>query len=92
MAVYKIDWHWFKAWGNGYHSIDVNIPPAWVGAQVSLHGHTGGGTSYTGIRSYRRRLSSGADQNIAFGQWPSWPPVVFDYMSSVTFGIATGSG
>ena len=44
MAVVGIEGHWFSAWGNGYHTIDVNIAPAWVYATVCLHGHTGGGT------------------------------------------------
>ena len=91
MAIYNIEWHWFDAFGNGYNTIDVNIPPAWVGVQVNLHGHSGGGTSYTGIKHYRRRLSSGADRDHDFGDWLSWPPVIFDYISSVTLAIATGS-
>src|SRR6476660_5319410 len=88
--VSKIEWHWFSGWGNGYTTIDVNIPPAWVGAQISLHGTSGGGTMYAGIKHYRQRLDSGADQDHDFGEWPSWPPVVGDMMSSVTFAIATG--
>lgn len=91
MGTYQIDWHWFTAWGNGYSTVDVNIPPAWIGAQVGLHGHSGGGTSFTGIKHYRRRLGSGADEDHDFGDWPSWPPVIFDFISSVTFATATGS-
>jgi hypothetical protein len=92
MPITGTSWRWFHAWGNGYHTVDVNIAPDWVGAQVNLHGHTGGGTSYTGIQSYRRRLSSGQDETVAFGEWPSWPPAIFDFISSITFAIATGSG
>ena len=91
MATTQIDWQWFTAGGNGYNTIDINIPPAWVGVQVSLHGHSGGGTSYTGIKHYRRRLSSGVDEEHDFGEWPSWPPAIFDFISSVTLAIATGS-
>ena len=92
MATYKIEWHWFTGSGNRYTTIDVNIPPAWIGAQVSLHGHGGdGGTCYTGIKQYRRRLSSGADEDHDFRDWPTWPPVIFDFISSITFAIATTS-
>jgi hypothetical protein len=38
MAVTRIDWHWFSAGGNGYHTVDVNLPPALVGTSVSLYG------------------------------------------------------
>jgi hypothetical protein len=92
MAVNQIDWHWFSASGNGYHTIDVNIPPARVGVTVGLHGATGGGTQYTGVSHYRRRLDSGADQDVNFGEWPSWPPAIFDRISNVTLAIATGTG
>jgi len=91
MAVTKIEWHWFHGCGNGYTTIDVNIPPAWVGAQIALHGKSGGGTNFAGIKHYRKRLDSGADEDHDFGDWPSWPPFVGDVMSSVTFAIATGS-
>ncbi|MEU7837756.1 hypothetical protein AB0L53_50610 [Nonomuraea sp. NPDC052129] len=91
MAVTRIDWHWFSAWGNGYHTVDVNLPPALVGTSVSLYGATGGGTQYAGIKHFRRRLDSGADQDVDFGEWPSWPPLVFDRVSSVTLAIATGT-
>ena len=92
MAIYEINWNWFTGWNNGYTTVQVNIPPALVGAQVALYGQSGGGTNYTGIKHYRKRLPSGADQDIDFGDWPSWPPVVADNMSSVTFAIATGDG
>jgi hypothetical protein len=90
MAVVNIEGHWFSAGGNGYNTIDVNIAPAWVYATVCLHGTSGGGTSYAGIKHYRKRLSSGADEDHDFGEWPSWPPSIFDFISSITFAIATG--
>jgi len=90
MSIYAIDWHWFKGYGDGYHTIDVNIPPAQIAAQIWLHGTTGGGTQYAGIKHYRQRLSDGSDLPHDFGEWPSWPPVVFDFMSSITFAIAAG--
>jgi hypothetical protein len=90
MAIIQTDWHWFTGSGNGYTTIDINIPPAWIGAQVNLHGQYGGGTNYTGIKHYRQRLGSGDDEDHDFGDWPDWPPAIFDFMSSVTFAIATG--
>jgi hypothetical protein len=90
MAVTGIDWHWLWGFGNTYNTVDINIVPAVAGASVSLNGTTGGGTQYTGIKHYRRRLDSGSDQDINFGEWPSWPPVIFDRISSVTLALATG--
>ena len=86
--IVKIEGHWFHAWGNGNHTIDINIAPSFIWATACLHGHLGEGAGYAGIKHYRKRLSSGADQDIDFGGWPSWPPNVFDFMSSVTFAIA----
>jgi hypothetical protein len=92
MAVTRIDWHWFTAWGNGYNTIQVNMAPATLGAQTALYGQSGGGTNYTGIKHFRRRLSNGSDQDVDFGgNWNNWPPVIFDHVSSVTFATATGS-
>jgi hypothetical protein len=92
MTVYQIDWHWFEAQTNrGYHTIDVNIAPALVGAQTALYGQTGGGANITGISHYRRRLDDGSDRDIDFGDYFNWPPVIADYISSVTFAIAIGS-
>jgi hypothetical protein len=74
MGIYQIDWNWFTGRDNGNTTVQVNIPPASVGAQVALYGQSGGGTNYTGIKHYRQRQQSGADQDIDFGDWPSWPP------------------
>src|SRR5690348_7566866 len=90
MTVTSIEWHGFTAGNNGYHTVDVNLPPAWVGAQTWLYGTSGGGTTYTGIKHYRKRQDNGEDQDIDFGEWPDWPPVIFDFISSVTFALATG--
>jgi hypothetical protein len=90
-TIYRTTWNWFTGWGNGYTTRDINIPPATVVAQAVLHGASGGGTQYAGIKSYRRRLPSGADQNIDFGGWTSWPPLINDRVSSVTFALATAS-
>jgi hypothetical protein len=91
VTIYQTDGHWFTGGGNGYITVEVNIPPASVYVTTSLFGHSGGGTSYAGIQQYRRRLDSGADQDIDFGSWPSWPPSIFDHISSVTFALAEGS-
>ena len=90
MAINGIAWHWFTGWNNGYATMDVNIAPAQVLAWTALYGQSGGGTNYTGIQHYRRRLGNGSDQDINFGEWPGWPPAIFDFISSVTFAIATG--
>ena len=50
MGTYNIDWH-------SHHTMDINIPPALVGVQVNMYGVSGGGTSYTGIKHYRKRMS-----------------------------------
>ena len=89
MAVSGIEWHWFG--GVSSQSIDINIPPADVGAAVAFRGVSGGGLHHTGIQRYRKRLPSGADETIDFGTWPRWPPAVFDRMSSVTFALALGA-
>lgn len=87
MAVVGIQWFIASGYGNGYHTVDVNVGPATLGAAVALYGTSGGGTSFAGIKSYRK--SSG--ENVDFGEWPSWAPVIFDNVSSITFGVATGS-
>jgi hypothetical protein len=92
MAIKRIFWFWFRATNftnsiaNGFNSVEINMPPDWVGAQVSLHGLGAGGTVIAGIRQYRRRLPSGADEVHDFGATSpnSWPPVIFDFISSVT--------
>jgi hypothetical protein len=92
MAITEVQWNFFNFFGNAVNTIDVNIAPDTVIAQATLHGTTGGGTQFTGIKRYRKRLPSGADQDIDFGVWTSWPPLIFDRVSSVTYGLATGSG
>jgi hypothetical protein len=92
MPIVRFQANWFSASGNGYHTIDINIPPSEVTAQATLHGAHGAGTQYTGIKHIRKRLPSGADQDIDFGGWPSWPPLIFDRVSSVTYAIATAGG
>ncbi|MGL6235536.1 MAG: hypothetical protein ACRC20_09350 [Segniliparus sp.] len=91
MSIVGTDWHTFTAWGNGYYTVQVNIPPANVAVETALYGQSGGGTNYAGIMHYRRRLSNGTDKDIDFGAWTSWPAVFYDHISSVTFATATGS-
>jgi hypothetical protein len=90
MAVTGIEWHGFSGWGNGYQTVDINIAPSTVGVQTALYGQSGGGTNFTGIKHYRQRQSDGSDRDIDFGDWTSWPPVIFDHISSVTIATATG--
>jgi hypothetical protein len=91
MSITAVNWCWGTGWGNGYATHEIDMVPAQMIISVALVGQSGGGTNFTGIPSYDRRLSNGADQNIGFGDWPSWPPLIYDYISSVVFGIATGS-
>ena len=90
MATYQIGWFWldFAGRDGGVRTLDINIPPAWVGVEVNLYGTSGVGAFLTGIKQYRRRLSSGADEDHIF-EVP-WPPVIFDYISSVTLAIGLG--
>jgi hypothetical protein len=93
MATTQIDWFWFHAPGGGFHTVDVNLPPAWIGAQVSLHGVGPEGNGIAGIRQFRRRLGSGADEVQDFGAASplSWPPVIFDFISSISIAVFTGT-
>jgi hypothetical protein len=97
MSVTEIDWFWFYGYGESYHTIEVNMSPDTIVAQIWLHG-AGPNLAYAGIKHYRQRLPAslfpstdgpGTDVEHDFGEWLSWPPVVFDLMSSVTFAIAT---
>ena len=36
MGIKSTEWHWFQAWGSATHTIDVNIVPDNIGAEVSL--------------------------------------------------------
>lgn len=93
MATTRIEWFWFHAANGAFNSVDVNLPPAWVGAQVSLHGVGPAGTTIAGIKQYRRRLSSGADELHDFGATSvlSWPPVIFDFISSISVAAFTST-
>ncbi len=90
MAITNIHWWWFSGAGNGYTTSEIDIAPASVAAAVALYGQSGGGTNYTGIKSYRQRQPDGSDNTIDFGDWTSWPPMIFDFVSSVVFATATG--
>jgi hypothetical protein len=91
MAVTEIEWHPIYGADNGYSTADINIAPATVGVQTALYGDGGGGLRYTGIKHYRQRQSDGSDRDIDFGDWGTWRPVIFDFISSVTVAIATGT-
>jgi hypothetical protein len=92
MAITNMNWWWFSGAGNGYTTTEFDLPPQTVGASIALYGQSGGGTNYAGIKSFRRRLPDGSDQTVDFGgDWNNWPPVIFDFVSSVVFATATGS-
>ena len=89
MSIKETEWHSFQAWGSATHTIDVNIVPDNIFAQVSLFAVYGGDRSLAGIVEYRERLDSGKDKVHDFGTWLTWVPAVYDFMSSITFGIST---
>ena len=91
MSIFQIDWYSFEGWGGGYHTLEVNIAPAWVGAQASLYRSSGPGTSNTGIKHYRRNYHIGPSVEHDFGEWTTWPPAIFDHINSVTFAVMTGT-
>jgi hypothetical protein len=90
MAVVEIDWFWFSGWNGVPTTLEVDMVPASVGAQAWLNGVDGGGLVFIGIDSFRRRLSSGQDQPVIFDAIFNDPPVVFDFISSVTFAFSLG--
>jgi hypothetical protein len=89
-TVKQIGWCPFEGSGDAITTVEFDMVPQTVVATIALHGtiRTAGG--YAGIQSYRRRLPDGSDQPVNFGLWPSWPPVIFDFVDSIVYGIATG--
>ncbi|RFB39106.1 hypothetical protein [Bacillus sp. dmp10] len=87
--ISKSQWHHYWAYDMSF-TADVNIPPDWVTAEVSLYGRAGGGATIAGIVQYRKRLDSGMDEVHEFGDWLTWTPVISDFISSITFGMANG--
>jgi hypothetical protein len=93
MGINQTRWLWFASSGSSFDTVDINFPPAWTAAEVSLHGVVGGGMLYAGILHYRRRLESGADEDVDVGSATAFemgPPVIYDFISSITFAIKTG--
>ena len=66
MPLFEIDWHSFTGYSGVPTTLEIDIVPAQTGVQAWLNGVDGGGLVFVGIDSYRRRLSSGADQPIEF--------------------------
>jgi hypothetical protein len=91
VTIKDIGLHWFSGYGDANHTRAVNFPPTQVMVQAYLRGAAGGGLNIAGIKGFRRRLPSGADEDVNFGEWPSWPAAAFDRMTSVTFALACGS-
>jgi hypothetical protein len=86
-------YHWFASSGSHFDTMEINFPPGQNLAEVSLHGVVGGGMLHAGIIHYRRRLESGADEDVHLGragEFEVGPPVIYDFISSVTFAIRTG--
>jgi hypothetical protein len=38
MSVAEIDWLWFSGSGNGYQTVEINMSPDLIVAQIWLHG------------------------------------------------------
>ena len=55
MSVTEIDWLWFSGFGNGYQTVDMNMSPDSIVAQIWLHG-AGPDSAYAGIKHYLQRL------------------------------------
>ena len=92
MAINSVSWHWLDAYPPGYHTVTVNVAPGSVSAQAALSTSAGGGINYTGIMQYFKHLPNGVNQLMFFGDWPTWPPGIWDTISSVTFATFTGDG
>jgi hypothetical protein len=90
MPLFEIDWHSFTGYSGVPTTLEIDTVPAQIGVQAWLNGVDGGGLVFVGIDSYRRRLSSGADQPIEFNALFNDPPVIVDFISSVTFAFSLG--
>ena len=92
MPIVGHNWMSLASNGSFIGFATANFPPAGTVVQASLNSVTGGGAHKVGIKSFRFRTPSGADQDVDFGEWPFWPATAnHDRMTSVTFGVATGS-
>jgi hypothetical protein len=82
-----------EGWWNGYQTWEVNFAPAQAVAQASPAMTPGGGLQLAGIVAYRyQRGLAGAEESIHYGAWTGWRDCVWgDRLTSVTFGVATGS-
>lgn len=85
----------YNIWATGNHvgSFTIYFSPAYVVAQVGLNYVSGGGAHKVGIVGYTYRPTpDGPEKSVSYGSWPSWPHTVSrDRMTSVTFGVASGS-
>jgi hypothetical protein len=91
MAVVGIRWVGWSG-GAGYHFTDINMAPSAAGVQVALRGTTGAGTQFAGIKHFRRRRPDGSDEDVDFGEWPTWRSNIFEpNLTSITCGVANGT-
>jgi len=81
VPLFEIDWHSFTGYSGVPTTLEIDIVPAQIGVQAWLNGVDGGGLVFVGIDSYRRRLSSGADQPIEFNALFNDPPVIVDLLA-----------
>lgn len=90
MSVTEFEWRWMDGWPPGHSTVQVNFAPATMEAQTGPQGRLVDKANHTKIIHYRRRLSDGSDIDVDFDDRPSWPPVIHDHISSITFATAIG--
>lgn len=92
MAIVKVRSIWLKSIGNFVGTATIDFPPSNVFVQASLNYTSGGGRQKVGIVSFRWIGADGSNQQADFGGWPGWAPATNnERMTSVTFGVMTGS-
>lgn len=92
MTVTQIGWCPFVSGDGDLTTVEVDMVPQTVVATIALHAtwwRNSSGVSHAGIQSYRRRLPDGSDQPVDFGLWPGWPPVIFDFVDFIVFGLVS---
>jgi hypothetical protein len=57
VIIQATNWHLIHPWGSVGRTVIVNMSPSAAAAMASLDGASGGGL-HTGIKQFRRRLSS----------------------------------
>jgi hypothetical protein len=79
--------------GSAIRTNEITFAPTDTFGTVALTWTTGGGAQAVGIVGVRSRPRPDGDEvSESFGEWPDWRSSTFrNRMTSVTWGIATGS-